>query len=77
MARIQGTGTGTGGGGGETPPVDLIFAYNGDGTVSGITGSGVDLDFTYSGGLVDTIDDQSYVRTFNYTSGVLNTITIS
>jgi hypothetical protein len=78
MARIQGNPPSAGGGGGgEGSPVDLTFTYNGDGTVSGINGTGVDLDFTYANGLVDTIFDQVDLRTFNYTNGVLNTITIS
>jgi hypothetical protein len=53
--------------GGSQIPVDLTFAYNLDGTVSGITGTGVDLDFTYNlDGTLDTFDNQTNVRTFSY-----------
>lgn len=65
--------------GGGAPPT-LTFAYSG-GAVTDITGTGVDLDFTYNGdGSVNTIVDNvaSITRTFAYNGdGTVSTITVS
>lgn len=65
---------------GVSNPVTLTFAYSG-GNVSDITGTGVDLDFTYNGdGTVNTIVDNtdSVTRTFAYNGdGTVSTITVT
>ena len=56
----------------------LTFTYNPDGTVNNINGQTTDIDFTYSGGLVETIDDQSTIKTFAYNgSNQLISITVT
>ncbi len=65
-------------GAGASPPETLTFTYNPDGTVLGIDGATTDLDFTYSSGLVSTIDDQTNLKTFAYNgSNQLISITVS
>ena len=58
---------------------DLAFAYNGDGTVSNISGLSTDIDFVYNGDkTVNTIDDQVFISTFAYNGNkTVNTITLT
>lgn len=59
-------------------PETLSFTYNGDGTLAGIDGATTNLDFTYSGGLLNTVDDQTYLKTFGYNaSNQLTSITVT
>ena len=62
----------------ENPdPVTLDFSYS-SGQLTNITGSGVDIDFTYNmDGTVNTIDNQTDVLTMVYTSGLLTRIVVS
>ena len=59
-------------------PESLSFSYNPDGTVSNISGATTNIDFTYSGGLVSSIYDQTYLKNFSYNgSNQLTTITVT
>jgi hypothetical protein len=63
---------------GVSAPESLTFTYNPDGTILNISGATTDIDFTYSGGLVSTVDDQTYLKTFSYNgSNQLITITVT
>lgn len=62
----------------ESTAESLTFSYNGDGTVASITGATTNIVFTYSSGLVSTIYDQTYLKTFSYNgSNQLTNITVT
>ena len=68
----------TGPAGSLPDPESLNFTYNGDGTVLNILGNTTDIDFTYSSGLVATIYDQTFLKTFAYNgSNQLTSITVT
>ena len=59
-------------------PVDLAFTYNVSDQLTDIVGAGIDVDFTYNlDGTLNTVDNQTKVLTFGYSSGLLSSITVT